>query len=116
MNKRFMFLSALLLTGFVAFASDETKRENADRDNAHTVVELLAAHGSADEPTAEPTAEPAAEPADENVPTRPNFAEWVRQNPKIVGFGVAAGLISSAVIGVLSWVQLNLPTQASIGF
>ena len=112
MNKRFMFLSALLLTGFVAFASDETKRENADRDNAHTVVELLAAHGSA----AEPTAEPAAEPADENVPTRPNFAEWVRQNPKIVGFGVAAGLISSAVIGVLSWVQLNLPTQVSIGF
>ena len=112
MNKRFMFLSALLLTGFVAFASDETKRENADRDNAHTFVELLAAHGSA----AEPTAEPAAEPADENVPTRPNFAEWVRQNPKIVGFGVAAGLISSAVIGVLSWVQLNLPTQVSIGF
>ena len=98
-----MFLSALLLTGFVAFASDETKRENADRDNAHTVVELLAAHG--------PAAEPAAEPADENVPTRPNAAECVRQNPKQVGAAIAAGLLSSAVIAVICWLQSNMKNK-----
>ena len=45
----------------VRFASDETKRENADRDNAHTVVELLAAHGPAAEPAAEPETPPEGE-------------------------------------------------------